>query len=608
MRRRSPLSQLSEALDDPSIDATEAISPAQLCDLRAKARDLNSRFNLFETACEGSQGAKNSRSHEMLLELVQTAEAFASKSLTSMIVVLQSSRTIDPSTKTYLPQAIEKLARYSTASRYLVSIARKRRYSVFNNIEVQSISIQPPNEHFFQKPFSNFEQAIRRVISANVAAHERRTILPLLSHLEQTYREEAREFQDRISAESKLWKVHAEIQLLVYHELHPNLPKPRVIASSKSACYLCNLFLNLHGQFQTSRAHGRIYDRWLLPDWVNFMAEQRQHMSWAAAQLNSTIEKKIIDTLNVGKKSYNHPNESRLFPVAQTSLSTLSLIQLATPLPSRPPSRTSLRTPTPTLSLGKPSLSQMSLLGMDTIIEGQTLSAPRPSPASAVGRTSSQVYDTPLVLPSESTGRSISISKISLSEDHEMENIKHHIVEGTEAEASIVQGQPLYTFPQLSTRAMSDFPSNIPSPRPSSDESEHRDHVEGVPSSMTAISKYPHILEHVLAGPGQFISACLPSPTSEICVEAGNLHLNLSRDVPSSSYLQRQLDCTVNVEWISEQKQDNLADLNKPRDIVNAREIAAGEAVTVDRGGWHSETDLLISCGRQNLLSIRFAL
>jgi hypothetical protein len=37
--------------------------------------------------------------------------------------------------------------------------------------------------------------------------------------------------------------VHAEIQLLFYHEKHPPKIPPRIICSSKKACFLCNLFI-----------------------------------------------------------------------------------------------------------------------------------------------------------------------------------------------------------------------------------------------------------------------------------------------------------------------------------------------------------------------------
>jgi hypothetical protein len=57
------------------------------------------------------------------------------------------------------------------------------------------------------------------------------------------------------------WKVHAEIQLLFFYEAHPSRRRPRFICSSKSACYLCNLFFSLHGGFYVPRTHGRLYAR-----------------------------------------------------------------------------------------------------------------------------------------------------------------------------------------------------------------------------------------------------------------------------------------------------------------------------------------------------------
>lgn len=60
-------------------------------------------------------------------------------------------------------------------------------------------------------------------------------------------------------------KIHAEIQLVYYLETHAGSLQPRVIASSKMACYLCNLFLSDVAKIYTWSCHGRLYRAWRLP-------------------------------------------------------------------------------------------------------------------------------------------------------------------------------------------------------------------------------------------------------------------------------------------------------------------------------------------------------
>ena len=60
-------------------------------------------------------------------------------------------------------------------------------------------------------------------------------------------------------------RVHAEMQLIWYLGSNPSQTPPRVLASNKDACYLCNAFISLHGMYTTPRTHGRVYAGWRLP-------------------------------------------------------------------------------------------------------------------------------------------------------------------------------------------------------------------------------------------------------------------------------------------------------------------------------------------------------
>lgn len=131
---------------------------------------------------------------------------------TDLGLALQTSM-IDPTLKAYLPVAIGKLGRYYSATSELVCAARHRACRLFESIEV--VPFQIPMPASLSKPY---------------------------------------------------WKVRAEIQLLFFYEVHPSRRQLRFICSSKSACYLCNLFFSLHGGFYVPRTHGRLYAQWTLLD------------------------------------------------------------------------------------------------------------------------------------------------------------------------------------------------------------------------------------------------------------------------------------------------------------------------------------------------------
>lgn len=603
--KRSPLIMLREALEDPSVHPNGRISWAEVCELQGKARELELLMILFDS--EVNVPSTSNQSVETLLKLVQKAEAFALTSVGKMITALGTSRTLDPSTKEYLPIAINKLARYSLASRYLVASARKRRYSIFGNIKVETFQIAHPNKPLFQKPFSTLEQALRNVTNHNTS-HRGRNSDPLASF---PWKCKADMFGTRVTAEDEIWKVHAEIQLLVCYELNPELPKPRIIASSKSACYLCNLFISLHGHFQVPRTHGRVYDRWLLPDWVDFTPQQRNRMNMAAEELNSSIEKTIIDTLNAGRKNHKHPNESVLFHVRQPSSSTFSAAQLATPLPTPHGSQISFHTPIMQRSSSDAISIRTSIPRIHAIAEDQSLDHLKPVPASPVDGTSSKQPGPASTSSVESTERASSILGRIDSEYQDVENESDYVVKNAEAEPSAAEAQPTSTStPSLLSTSHPSSKHSTPhhSRRTNSADSISKALTKPGVTSTTSLARYAVTSQYSLSHPSQAHSYRFSPQTKEIHIQAGKLHLNLTTEIPPHLDAQHSRECTVNVKFFPEQDHRQLASFTPPQEIIDARDIPPGEAVTVDRGSYLSKDELLLSCGLGTVVSIRYGL
>jgi hypothetical protein len=190
---------------------------------------------------------------------------------TNLSVVLQTTR-VEPSLKAYLPEAIGKLGRYYSATCELVCAARHRVCRLFESIEVE--------------PFQ----------------------IPMPASLSETP-----------------LKVHAEMQLLFFYEMHPSRQRPRHICSSKSACYLCNLYFALHGGFYVPRTHGRLYAGWVLPDWVAISADRYGELGRIALRLKGAIDGRTLTALSsTRRRPYCYPNESVLLPPAPWSSSGVS--------------------------------------------------------------------------------------------------------------------------------------------------------------------------------------------------------------------------------------------------------------------------------------------
>ncbi|KIW18375.1 hypothetical protein PV08_02663 [Exophiala spinifera] len=98
---------------------------------------------------------------------------------------------------------------------------------------------------------------------------------------------------------AKTCHIHAEVQLVVYYDLHscessmsgyPNdRLAPRVLGTSKYLCYLCYLFIKFHGQFPAASTHGRLYDQWTIPDLAEYDQEQRQRYRQVITSMDEEI-------------------------------------------------------------------------------------------------------------------------------------------------------------------------------------------------------------------------------------------------------------------------------------------------------------------------------
>jgi hypothetical protein len=255
--KRAIIAQLNEVISHESIKARQSITKKKLKALREMARSLEDLFVKLE--CISDSSANTSILQQILQDIVKGSYEFTIAANLGTVIENFSG---NPSLKKHLPEAIGKLGRYYAASVELVCAARDKTCGIFQRIQVESFYVPRPS-----------------------------------------------------NIEAPIGKVHAEIQLLFFYELHPNRPKPRFICSSKSACYLCNLFFHLHNGFSIPRTHGKLYEKWLLPDWLDLPVQRQQELGVILTGLKGTVDKKIQRALR-SRLRYNHPNESVLLPLA----------------------------------------------------------------------------------------------------------------------------------------------------------------------------------------------------------------------------------------------------------------------------------------------------
>lgn len=119
--------------------------------------------------------------------------------------------------------------------------------------------------------------------------------------------------------------VHAEIQLVVHYETS-SCSRPRVIGSSKKACFLCNAFIQAHGRFFVSKAHRQVYKEWYVPDLVGYSKETMERMRTTIAAVHQDVKTEIKITQIAracGRPSVDCPNQS-----------AINMIKLTLPAPS----------------------------------------------------------------------------------------------------------------------------------------------------------------------------------------------------------------------------------------------------------------------------------
>ena len=227
--------------------------------------------------------------------------------------------------KSSLPRVVGKLGRYYSTCDFLIVAAR--RLSIFRSIQVESVRlplpVSPPSRSF--QSGSTLSGTLDRILGPQTESCTQ--IWP------SSIASAEANFCRQLIASPRTYKIHAEIQLLFYYEMYPETRRPRVICSSKSACFLCDLFVRVHAKFYIARSHGVLYKRWILPDHERIRLPRKgiEDMTRVVERFNAILEDRIRSTLPMDRVPRFHPNESVLIEPALWTPSANSLASSTAP-------------------------------------------------------------------------------------------------------------------------------------------------------------------------------------------------------------------------------------------------------------------------------------
>ena len=262
---------------------------------------------------------------ETVRELVQICNIVSSRfALGEFFSSFPNSNSLGPTQKDSLPRNIGKIGRYRSSSIFLHDAARK--LQEFREIRVESVgsSISCGLRNLRQFQPQSLGSTLDRIM-----VKKREGNSPAQTQIIQAVSTNLTTNQQftKLAKRSDEHKVHAEIQLLLFYEMQNTETLPRVIASSKSACFLCDLFIKNHGQFYIQQTHGILYSKWALPD-LQAIGIREPALGAIIAiieQINNDLEGKIRDQLPKAKLQINYFNESALNIPGNWSPSAASL-------------------------------------------------------------------------------------------------------------------------------------------------------------------------------------------------------------------------------------------------------------------------------------------
>lgn len=226
---------------------------------------------------------------------------------------------IDPSTRQVLLNTIEKVSQYRLSATRLVNVAR--RYHILRRASTVVVRL---HSAAFDRPFGEQISDARDVVARVATAHATRLDFEAIcSNMEKSSSAVHNEFATALSGITRNSKIHAEMQLISYLESHPSLNPPRILASNKNVCYLCNAYISVHGMYTMTGAYGRLHSGWRIP--ATGMGDTDERFVVEIERLIVRRARRMMRMMSPPNQKEISPFDSTLFSPACT-LSTMATL------------------------------------------------------------------------------------------------------------------------------------------------------------------------------------------------------------------------------------------------------------------------------------------
>lgn len=270
------------------------------------------------------------QTEQRLCDIVEAVYQLSCNSSLSQIFSSVPNTRMGSSERRNLLKMVRRVARYRDAARFLYRTAKK--YSIVRAMQIVLISL--PRYAFRSLSIEHepdFLATCARLQIAHGSQANVARVARLLGREEQTAEQS---FSHQCTKTLREGKIHAEIQLAYYFETYRPKPAPRVVASSKMACFLCNIFLCQAAKVYTKRCHGRLYPGWKLPVFPSQCGLERLFVQSLEAFIRDSAATLL---LRQRRTFFPQPSESTLWTM-DLSATTLSTINVPEDILEEPPS------------------------------------------------------------------------------------------------------------------------------------------------------------------------------------------------------------------------------------------------------------------------------
>jgi hypothetical protein len=257
-----------------------------------------------------------------LIELVESIYRIQQIEQLQPIMDIIPNNHMDPTARESIINIVGKVSRYREAARFLYRTAK----NVPLARNMRTVPVHLPEEAFTTPSIDTYTPNLLVKVTEASAKGRQQKLLKEICHVLGLSEQQAKDQYCRqvMNILTKA-KIHSEVQIIAHFELHPPLTLPRVICSSKDACFLCNLFIKVYGKLHTPRSHGRLYPGWRLPCLPQLQeVEQRFCQS-----LQGNFQESCTTLLSTRRKVLRpNPIESTLFTLPASGTTVLTTTSL----------------------------------------------------------------------------------------------------------------------------------------------------------------------------------------------------------------------------------------------------------------------------------------